>query len=173
LNFPCCSPSCVPAPPSCASQRGSAGSGALSAYPCPALGSLPIFGHVAAPPAPLLQHPHPWFLVCSVEDRCHALPVCAARPSPPRTRVTNADRLCTGEPLRPWAWTIACTHVTGHAGGGVTGLWGVSRAQSDGTDYAEDHQREHLAEREDALGAAQGRVAQDRGAVRSAACSRC
>jgi hypothetical protein len=37
-------------------------------------------------PWPLLpQHPHPSSLVCSVVGRCHALPACAERPSPPRT----------------------------------------------------------------------------------------
>jgi hypothetical protein len=71
----------------------------------------------------------------------------AALPSPdnvssiPGQRVTHADRLSTGEPLVSLCPAERLS-PTPRATGGVPGLWGVSRAQSAGTAYAEGHNNE-------------------------------
>jgi hypothetical protein len=57
--------------------------------------------------------------------------------------VTHADRLSTGDPLASLGPDERLPpHAAGHAGGGAPGLWGVSRAQSAGTAYAEGHKNE-------------------------------
>jgi hypothetical protein len=113
--------------------------------PCPALGSLPISEHVAAPPDPSCHSTRtprpwsaPWWAAATRSRRAPRGPPLLGQ------RVTNVDKTslpgCPREsPLCPYARPSACPHAPGHAGGGSSGLWGVSRAWSAGTDYAKDH----------------------------------
>ena len=123
--------------------------GPCSRYPpgAPARVSLPGAGHHAhfwargCTTWPLLpQHPHP-----SSRGLIRGVPVPrapgvrrAVLPSPDNalSMLTECPR---DSPLRPWIRPSACLHALGHACGGSPGLWGVSRAQRSGTNYAEDH----------------------------------
>ena len=112
----------------------------LPACPCPALGTMPSSGHVAAPPAHPATAPAPL-----VPGLIRGVPVPrapgvrrAVLPSPDNAllMLTECPR---DSPLRPWIRPSACLHALGHACGGSPGLWGVSRTQRSGTNYAEDH----------------------------------
>ena len=87
-------------------------------------------------PWPLLpQHPHPSSLVCSVVGLCHALPACAARPSPARTTCyqspDNVSPMLTGcpreSPRQPAARTSACPPRPGPRR--RRGAWTLGRLQ--------------------------------------------
>jgi hypothetical protein len=123
-----------------AARRGPVGRGALPTCPCPTVGSLPMVGHVAAPPDPSCHStrtPRPWsapWWAAATRSR-------RAPRGPPRTTChqspDNVSPILTGcpreSPRQPAARTSACPHAPGHASGGAPGLWGVSRAQSAGT----------------------------------------
>jgi hypothetical protein len=132
---------------------------------CPFLSTwLPHLTPPATAPAPL------------VPGRSRGVPLPRApgvrRAALPGHIVTHADRLSTGEPLVSLDPDERLPPR--HGPRWRRGAWTPGRLQGSERWHGlcrRPQQRERSAEREDALGAAQGRGSRDRGAVRSAACS--